>query len=191
MADKRTRAKLRTPENQQVTKVMCEQAEKLCKLGLTDAELADFFGVTPKTIQRWYLDVLMFRQSVDEGRLFQTARVADKLYHRAMGYDYLEEKTHVIDGVVHRVTVQKHAVPDVTAQMKILESRRPQDWGKREVRELVGAGGRALEVPAVRPEDLSREELELFRLMLEKRIAAASGREGQPAALSGPPGENP
>lgn len=173
---------LRKPDLMRVTPQMCEQAEKLCKLGLSDAELGEFFNVPEKTVARWYLDSLQFRQCVDEGRLFQNARVADAMYQRALGYDYEEEKVHIIEGAVHRVKVARHAPPDVAAQARILESRRPQDWGRKEVRELTGPAGKPLVAPTVRPEDLSKEELELFRLMLEKRIAAAGNpQQGLPA----------
>lgn len=33
-----------------------EQAEKLCKLGATDLEMADFFEVDVRTLYRWKAD---------------------------------------------------------------------------------------------------------------------------------------
>ena len=34
----------------------CEQAEKLARLGATDKEMADFFGVTEQTLNNWKTD---------------------------------------------------------------------------------------------------------------------------------------
>jgi hypothetical protein len=152
-----------------------EQVESLCRLGLTDAELADFFNTDAKTIDDWYLDDPDFRIAVIEGRTLQTARVADAMYQRAMGFSYTEEKSHVIDGDIVKVPLQKQALPDVTAQKTILAARKPDVWGAKETRTLQGPNGESINsgVPTVRVEDLSQDELELFKRMLENRLAAA------------------
>ncbi|MCV5597561.1 hypothetical protein OFN66_28085, partial [Escherichia coli] len=41
-----------------------EQARKLCLLGYTDAELADFFEVSESTINKWKLDYPKFSESI-------------------------------------------------------------------------------------------------------------------------------
>lgn len=41
-----------------------EQARKLCLLGYTDAELADFFEVSESTINKWKLDYPEFSESI-------------------------------------------------------------------------------------------------------------------------------
>lgn len=45
-----------------------EQARKLCLLGYTDAELADFFEVSESTINKWKLDYPEFSESIKKGR---------------------------------------------------------------------------------------------------------------------------
>ncbi|MES1763769.1 hypothetical protein ACKWMU_12765, partial [Escherichia coli] len=44
-----------------------EQARKLCLLGYTDAELADFFEVSESTINKWKLDYPEFSESIKKG----------------------------------------------------------------------------------------------------------------------------
>lgn len=45
-----------------------EQARKLCLLGYTDAELADFFEVSESTINKWKLDYPEFSESIKKVR---------------------------------------------------------------------------------------------------------------------------
>lgn len=45
-----------------------EQARKLCLLGYTDAELADFFEVSESTINKWKLDYPKFSESIKRVR---------------------------------------------------------------------------------------------------------------------------
>jgi hypothetical protein len=63
----------------------CEQAEKLARLGATDREIADFFGVTEQTLNNWKTDKdgneTPFFESLWMGRLEAEARIADSLYH--------------------------------------------------------------------------------------------------------------
>ena len=45
-----------------------EQARKLCLLGYTDAELADFFEVSESPINKWKLDYPEFSESIKKGK---------------------------------------------------------------------------------------------------------------------------
>ncbi|THF91722.1 terminase, partial [Escherichia coli] len=63
-----------------------EQARKLCLLGYTDAELADFFEVSESTINKWKLDYPKFSESIKKGKAVADAEVSDRLYQRAMGF---------------------------------------------------------------------------------------------------------
>src|ERR1051325_6581857 len=66
----------------------CVQVEKLCKLGATDKELADFFDVTEQTINNWKSEHDEFFESIKRGKVLADAEVANKLYHRAIGYSH-------------------------------------------------------------------------------------------------------
>ena len=65
-----------------------EQARKLCLLGATDAQLADFFGVSETTINNWKLAHPEFLESLKAGKEKADALVAHALYHRAIGYKH-------------------------------------------------------------------------------------------------------
>jgi hypothetical protein len=43
-----------------------DQARKLCRLGATDEQLADFFGISDRTMKRWEADHPEFCQGLNE-----------------------------------------------------------------------------------------------------------------------------
>lgn len=107
-----------------------EQALKLCRLGATDKELADFFGVNELTINRWKVDRPEFCKSLKEGKGLADAEVADKLFKRATGYQHEAVKI-VADaktGAEHIVPYTEHYPPDTTAAIFWLKNRRPDLW---------------------------------------------------------------
>lgn len=64
---------------------MLKQAEKLVRLGVTEAVLADFFDVDVATFRRWKHRYPDLRAVVEKGKLMQDAEVASSLYNRAKG----------------------------------------------------------------------------------------------------------
>ena len=63
----------------------CELAHNYCLLGATNAELAGFLDVSPRTIDNWIASHPAFAEAVREGRVVADARVARCLYERAVG----------------------------------------------------------------------------------------------------------
>jgi hypothetical protein len=102
-----------------------DQAFKLCLLGATDAEMADFFGVDESTINNWKIKQPEFLESIKKGKLKADAEVADSLHKRAKGYQY-DEITYEMGMETKRVT--KEVSPDTGAAMAWLKNRRPKDW---------------------------------------------------------------
>ena len=60
------------------------QALKLCLLGATDKEMADFFGCSEQTLNKWKKDFPDFLESLKKGKNVADANVASKLYNRAI-----------------------------------------------------------------------------------------------------------
>jgi hypothetical protein len=108
-----------------------EQAEKLCRLGATDREVADFFDVDERTLNRWKRAYPPFCHALKRGKLLADAEVADKLYRRALGYSHGEEKLFLSEGSVIRVATVKHYPPDTTACIFWLKNRQPCRWRDR------------------------------------------------------------
>ena len=106
------------------------QAEKLIALGATDANLADFFEVTERTINNWKKKHPEFFQSIKEAKNTFDARVEDALAARAMGgYETTETRTTTYpDDKTIEVTVTKTLAPDTTAAIFWLKNRQPATW---------------------------------------------------------------
>src|SRR5437879_6362163 len=63
-------------------------AEKLCLLGATDADMADFFDVAESTVALWKRTHAEFSESIKRGKAQADATVADRLFKRATAYQH-------------------------------------------------------------------------------------------------------
>ncbi len=112
-----------------------EQTKKLCRLGAIDRELADFFGVTERTINNWKRDHPEFQDALKEGKLLADAEVAHSLYRRALGYSHPEVHVSRYQGEVTVTPLTKHYPPDTAACVFWLRNRRPDLWRERRAEE--------------------------------------------------------
>ena len=113
-----------------------EQAYKLCLLGLTNVDLANYFEVNKTTITEWINNHDSFSTAVKSGRIPADANVAASLNKRARGFQYTEETKELdTDGnLIVTKQVTKEVPPDTGAAMAWLKNRRPKDWrDKQEV----------------------------------------------------------
>lgn len=110
-----------------------EQAAKLCALGATDDEMADFFGIHRSTLYRWKLDYPEFCDAIKSAKEIADERVERSLYQKATGYDFTEEQAIKIKLEQHVekvevVEVRKHSPADTTAAIFWLKNRRKDEW---------------------------------------------------------------
>jgi DNA-binding XRE family transcriptional regulator len=130
-----------------------EQAEKLCRLGATDSEMAGFFGVSEQTINAWKDAHPEFLESLKTGKAQADAEVADKLFRRATGYEHEAVKIFNDGGTALVVPYTERYPPDPTSMIFWLKNRRPDLWRDVRQQELTGAGGGPIEVAALSPEE--------------------------------------
>jgi hypothetical protein len=129
------------------TDEMVEQARFLCHRGATDTDLAEFFGVTERTINRWKVAHPEFSSAMVRGKEAADDRVVDRLYHKAMGIEYEEAVPIKLKDVLYEngkrvsekerievVMVKKVIPPDTTAMIFWLKNRRKDEW--RDVHQL-------------------------------------------------------
>ena len=121
-----------------------EQAQKLCELGATDMELADFFKVNVVTIYRWRNNNPQFCKAVIVGKENADARVERSLYNRAVGYTFDSEKVFQFQGEVVRADTLEHVPPDPSAALNWLKNRKPDTWRDKQTLEHTGDGFNAL-----------------------------------------------
>ncbi len=105
-----------------------EQTYKLCLLGATDVELADFFEVSEATINNWKIDYPEFLESIKKGKIQADANVAESLYKRANGYEHPEVDIKMYEGEIIITDIVKHYPPDTAACFIWLKNRRSNNW---------------------------------------------------------------
>ena len=101
------------------------QVELLCRRGATLEEIAEFFGVSSRTILRWKLENDQFCRALKIGAEVFDDRVEMSLYHRATGYKKTVKKISPDGEVIETV---EDIPPDTTAMIFWLKNRKPAQW---------------------------------------------------------------
>lgn len=117
-----------------------EQAKKICALGATDQEIADFFGVDVRTIYRWKIDFDEFCQSLMVGKAVADERVERSLFQKAIGYEQDEVKIFMPANAEAPVYAPFRAkiAPDTTACIFWLKNRKSREWRDKVETQLTG-----------------------------------------------------
>jgi len=115
-----------------------KQATKLCRIGATDAEVADFFGIDVRTLYRWKNESEQFCQALKAGKVEADERVERSLFARALGYEHPEIDIRVVDKEIVQTPIIKHYPPDTTAAIFWLKNRKPAEWRDRQEIEHAG-----------------------------------------------------
>ncbi len=132
-----------------------KQAEKLCALGATDEDLADFFKVSIRTISNWKSEHDEFLQALKGGKDNADTRVERSLYQRAIGYTSDAVHFASYQGVVTQTPYREHVPPDTTAMIFWLKNRRPDLWRDKNIQEHTGADGGPIDI-ALTDEETAR-----------------------------------
>jgi hypothetical protein len=104
-------------------------AQRLCRNGATDIEVADILGISVRTFYRWCLLHDAFTAAVRVGKDAADDRVERALYQRAVGYEHVAEKIVTPKGGGHVVVPYMVHIPaDVRAALHWLAIRRPRPW---------------------------------------------------------------
>lgn len=109
-----------------------KQAKKLCELGATDYDLAEFFGVDTTTIWRWRSEHKAFCDALTVGKGEPDDRVERSLYQRAVGYSFNSTKFHAVNGEVTQTPCVEHVPPDPAAAKMWLTNRRGDEWRSKQ-----------------------------------------------------------
>ena len=122
------------------------QAEKLCALGATDIEIADFFEVDVRTLYRWKGEYEGFCQSIKAGKDIADERVERSLFSRANGYEHDEVDIRVVGGELVQTPIRKFYPPDTAAAIFWLKNRRADRWRELKALELGNKDGETFKV---------------------------------------------
>lgn len=119
------------------------QIEQWAREGLTDELIARKMGINPATLYKWQNSYGEISEALKKGKAPVDIQVENALLKRALGYDYEETVTEVVempDGSKRRhiKKTTKQVVPDVTAQIYWLNNRRPDRWRNKAVADNSG-----------------------------------------------------
>jgi hypothetical protein len=111
-----------------------KQAEKLCKLGATDKDLAGFFEVCEDTINEWKIRYKAFSESLYRGKdYYDSQLIENALKSRAIGYSHQEIKFFAHEGIVtDQREIIKHYPPDTKAIELWLNNRNSDRWQNKQ-----------------------------------------------------------
>lgn len=126
------------------------QASKLCGLGATDAQMADFFEVSISTVALWKVRHKEFSDAINIPKDVADSRVEQSLYRRAMGYEHDETDIRVVNGKIVETPIRKYYPPDSTAMIFWLKNRSPEKWRETKAVELTGADGGPLKIEGIK-----------------------------------------
>jgi len=156
-----------------------KQARKLCGLGATNQELADFFEVSIPTIWHWANEHREFFNAIKVSKTEADERVKRSLYHKAVGYSYEGEKIiQDKEGNVSRIPTREHVPPSDTAAIFWLKNRRPEEWrDKVEIQsnKAIEVVHRVIDERRDEPEQLEGGEVQV----IEDRAVAAREADQQ------------
>lgn len=116
------------------------QAAKLCALGATDTDLADFFNVSVRTIDNWKVRHEGFLQSLKAAKDIADEKVERSLFQRAVGYQTDSVKIFMPAGAEKPVYAEyrENVQPDVTAAIFWLKNRKKDEWQEKSTQEQTG-----------------------------------------------------
>lgn len=122
-----------------------EQGYDLAAHGYTNKEIAHFFKVQERTLDRWKVKYDDFCRSLKKGKWeFDSGKVVNSLLRRALGYQYkettqeLSKKSDPETGEGKLVTTKvviKEMAPDPTSMIFWLKCRQPDDWRDKQYNE--------------------------------------------------------
>jgi hypothetical protein len=129
-----------------------EQTYKLCLLGATDPEIANFFDVCEATVHNWKRDFPEFLEAIKNGKIKADAQVAYKLHGRAVGAEWEEEqaikvKTGQFTEDVKIVKVNRVAPPDTGAAIMWLTNRQKALWRNTQSLQQLDKNGQPTDAP--------------------------------------------
>lgn len=123
-----------------------QQAAKLCALGATDAQLADFFDVAISTVALWKVQHKEFSDALNLPKEEADKKVEQSLYRRAMGYEHDEVDIRVVEGQIIQTPIRKYYPPDTTAAIFWLKNRQIDKWRDIKAVEVGNLNGEAFKV---------------------------------------------
>lgn len=122
----------KTPGKYKYYPSMVKEVSALARFGLTNEEIAGFYGIAIQTFASYIRDIPELYASLEQGRMMDSMKVVDSLHKQALGYEVTETEIseHVVKGEIVELkkVVTKHVQPNVTAAIYLLKTRHGDKW---------------------------------------------------------------
>jgi len=115
---------------------MIEEVFKLARLGHTNVEIQEFFGISPTTWYKWTKLYPELSQALWRGREADAIKIVDSLHKQALGYVVEEtQREYYVDKEGNKKLkverkINKHVLPSAKAGMYLLKVRFPNKWSE-------------------------------------------------------------
>ena len=128
----------------------CTLVRRLALLGMpcTMKDLALFFGVARSTIYLWKSQFPEFSDAIEAGRLRADSLVAERLFERAIGFEYIEQQAFKVKRVEYHENGRKALETEEIKVVEVLRVLTPRHRGRKVLahqpapRSLDGEAGR-------------------------------------------------
>jgi hypothetical protein len=155
----------------------------------TDEQLADYLGVSDRTIYRWKAENLEFKAAIEEGKIGADIAVASSLLKRAKGYtpqpEIKEEiGTDAEGNEIKKITTTiKEMPPDVGAQKHWLSLRQPKIWRTPSISGIMKrfqSGELSAQDAAIEIESMGVALPDVLKMTLAKEMGLETAAEYKP-----------
>jgi hypothetical protein len=119
-------------------RVNLDELYKLCLLGLTTEQLAEYYKVAPSTFNEWQTKHPKFRDTIKAGKEEADEKVARSLFQKATGYTTKKTTVKKYPGGESVTEVEIEHPPDTTSIIFWLKNRQPAIWREKKNIEIEG-----------------------------------------------------
>lgn len=153
---------------------MVDEVVRLARFGLTNNEIAEFYGIAPGTFQKYCSLYQDLSDALHLGRMMDGLKVVESLHKQAIGYDVEEETIEyrtLKDGTEiqsARRIVKKHIPGNATSAIYLLKARFPDRWN--EVSKVETSSRIDININKMDLSDVNTDELLLLKKLGLKSI---------------------
>ncbi len=162
------------------TSSMLEQVTNLCRVGLTNREIAEVLAVSHDTFDQWLKHHKNFRRAVMKGRAQSDAKVAGAMFKMAIGeyeHEIEEPRWNSQKGEWEIIRYTKKYAPNVQAQIKWMNARQSQRWSdKSQVQHSHTVSYKQLD--EISAEELTDEDIKYLDRITDKQLESGNGSNG-------------
>jgi hypothetical protein len=112
------------------------QAKVLAERGLTNAQMAEFWGICKETLRNWRSKSPELNAAIEDGKNYSNEKVKQALYNRAVGFETIETKEETGTNGSKSTIITRQVPAEVAACRIWLYNRDRANWSDNKKVEL-------------------------------------------------------